>query len=119
MNWYLAKIVYHILCDEGEHEPQFDEQLRLITAEDELQAFLKARRLGEREEESFLNQQLKTVRWKFIDVSELYLVSKLTDGVEIYSRIQEQERTGFYIDTIRRKAAHLYERCLQQSVEVV
>ena len=32
MNWYLAKIVYRILCGEGEHTAQFDEQLRLVSA---------------------------------------------------------------------------------------
>ena len=35
MNWFLAKIVYRIVCGKGEHTPQFDEQLRLIGAEDE------------------------------------------------------------------------------------
>ena len=30
MKWYLAKIVYRIICGEGNHTPQFDEQLRLI-----------------------------------------------------------------------------------------
>src|ERR1051326_2143892 len=54
MNWYLAKIVYRIVCGDGNHTPQFDEQLRLIQASDELHAFQKARRLGEREQDHFL-----------------------------------------------------------------
>ncbi|MEP7129294.1 MAG: DUF4288 domain-containing protein, partial [Chitinophagales bacterium] len=29
MNWYLAKIVFRIICGDGLHQPQFDEQLRL------------------------------------------------------------------------------------------
>ena len=36
MKWYLAKIIYRIICGEGIHTPQFDEQLRLIHAEDEM-----------------------------------------------------------------------------------
>jgi len=49
-NWFLAKIVYHIISGEGNHTPQFDEQLRLIQAENELQAIQKARQTGEKEE---------------------------------------------------------------------
>ena len=30
MNWYLAKIVYRIICGDGNHTAQFDEQLRLV-----------------------------------------------------------------------------------------
>ena len=45
MKWYLAKLVYRIICGEGNHKPQFDEQLRLIYAEDDLpedqQQFIK------------------------------------------------------------------------------
>ena len=38
MNWYLTKIVYQIICGEGNHTAQFDEQLRLIAADDEQRA---------------------------------------------------------------------------------
>ena len=41
MNWYLAKMVYRIICGDGNHTPQFDEQLRLIKAQDEFHAFQK------------------------------------------------------------------------------
>jgi len=27
MNWYLAKLVFRIICGDGDHTPQFDEQL--------------------------------------------------------------------------------------------
>ena len=46
MNWYVAKIVFRIISGEGNHNAQFDEQLRLISAEDERQAFEKATVLG-------------------------------------------------------------------------
>ena len=38
MKWYLAKLIYRIICGDGTHTPQFDEQLRLIHAEDDLYA---------------------------------------------------------------------------------
>lgn len=59
MSWFLSKIVYQIICGEGDHTPQFDEQLRLIEADDEATAFTKARTIGELEQEMFFNQQQK------------------------------------------------------------
>ena len=46
MNWYVAKIVFRIMSGDGNHHAQFDEQLRLISADDELQAFEKATAIG-------------------------------------------------------------------------
>lgn len=107
MNWYLAKIVYQIVCGEGDHTPQFDEQLRLIAADDETLAFAKARAIGEQEQEMFLNQQQKLVQWQFINVSELYRITALIDGAELYSKVQETEHAGLYIELVNRKAAHI------------
>ncbi len=30
MKWYLAKLVFRIICGEGNHTPQFDEQFVLF-----------------------------------------------------------------------------------------
>jgi hypothetical protein len=109
MQWYLAKLIYRIICGEGEHTAQFDEQLRLIQAEDALHAFQKARRLGEHEEDNFLNASDKPVHWKFIDIAELHKLDKLIDGAEMYSRIREEDDAEVYIRVTRLKAAHLLE----------
>lgn len=106
MNWYMAKIVFRIVCGEGDHTPQFDEQLRLIGAINEEEAFAKATNIGERDEESFLNQKNQLVHWQFINVSELYKLS-LTDGAEMYSRVQETEHPGNFIESIHKKADHI------------
>ena len=53
MNWYLTKIVFRIVCGEGKHTPQFDEQLRVIAADNKEEAFYKARAIGKDEEEFF------------------------------------------------------------------
>ena len=110
MNWYLAKIVFRIICGDGEHTPQFDEQLRLISAKDEDEAFFKARSLGEDEEHSFLNVQQKTVQWQFINVAELYKLSALIDGAELYSRIRETDDASAYINLIHKKAEGILEK---------
>lgn len=107
MNWYIAKIVFQIICGEGKHTPQFDEQLRLIHANNPLHAFHRARTMGKNEEDCFLNNVNKPVHWKFIDVSEILPVDVVTDGAEIYSKIGEEEDAESYIRTVRLRAAHL------------
>ncbi len=108
MNWYLAKMVFQIICGEGGHTPQFDEQLRLVSAGDKQEAFLKAQDLGRREEDTFFNAKEQLVRWSFINVSELYLLSELIDGAELYSRIEEQDNAEAYINVVNQKAENIY-----------
>jgi hypothetical protein len=115
MNWFLAKIIYQIICGDGDHTAQFDEQLRLINATSPLQAFYKAKRIGTDEEDNFLNDVNKPVRWKFIDVAEIYPLNQLTDGVEIYSKITEEDNPDAYVSTIKLRAEHLVEAANYQS----
>lgn len=115
MKWYLAKIVYRIVCGEGNHTPQFDEQLRLVNAEDDMHAFQKARLMGDREEDNFLNNKQKPVHWKFIDVAELHPLNDLIDGAELYSRICEKEDADSYVKLVNKRANHLHEICLQKT----
>jgi hypothetical protein len=118
MNWYLSKIIYQIISDQGKHMPQFDEQLRLIYAEDDLHAFQKARLLGEREEDNFMNKNNKPVLWKFIDVSEIHKLNNLVDGVEMYSKIREEEDAHFFIRTTKLRARHLFETCMGETIKL-
>jgi hypothetical protein len=107
MNWYLSKIIFRIICGEGDHTPQFDEQLRLIAARDEEEAFRKAMTIGQREQDAFYNHDQQLVQWKFINVAELYRFSGLLDGAEMYSRIQETDDPEAYIDQANRRAEHI------------
>jgi hypothetical protein len=88
MKWYISKIVFQIICGNGQHTAQFDEQLRLIQAADAEAAFHKATALGRSESETFYNQKEQLVQWKFIDVSDLYPLS-LIDSGELVSKIEE------------------------------
>ena len=114
MKWYLAKLIYRIICGDGFHTPQFDEQLRLISAGDDLHAFQKARLTGHNEEDTFFNEKQKMVQWKFIDVSELTLLDELTDGAEMYSRITELEDATEYLKLITLRSQHLQESCTEK-----
>lgn len=111
MKWYLAKLIYQIICANGNHKPQFDEQLRLIYAEDDLHAFHKARLIGESEN---AGNVLPLIKWKFIDVCELHLLTELTDGAEIYSKVVEEEAAERYLGHVQKSAARLLEKSLHQ-----
>ena len=106
-NWYLAKISFRIICGDGNHKPQFDEQLRLVYANGKAEALEKAENLGRKEQDMFLNQQQQLVQWNYITVSELFKISELMDGAEIYSRIEEMDHPDAHVDNLLRKADQL------------
>jgi len=118
MSWFLAKVIFRIVCGKGDHTPQFDNQLRLIQADDETEAFSKAQTIGENEQASFLNQQEKIVQWEFINVSELYKLSALIDGAELYSRVHEADNADLYIGLVNKKAAQIQENIKHQLLQL-
>jgi hypothetical protein len=117
MEWYLAKLVYRIICGAGEHTAQFDEQLRLILAEDELHAFNKALLTGQREQDSFYSHDSNLVQWKFLTVTELHKLEELTDGAEVYSKIQETTDGNQHQHMIQVKARYLLENCTEKFLQ--
>jgi hypothetical protein len=119
MNWYLAKLVFRIICGEGKHTAQFDEQLRLIAATGKEEAFTKAVTVGKKEEETFFNNKEQLVKWEFINVSELYLLSELIDGAELYSRIEEQDNADAYVYTVNQKADNIFFTQTPQLLQLV
>ena len=104
MNWYITKIVFNISSENSTAKTQFDEQLRLITADSKEEAFLKARTIGLSEEDTFYNDKMKQVKWEFVNVSEVLPLKNLEDGIELYSRIHETEEGPSYINFIHQKA---------------
>lgn len=107
MNWFLVKIVFRIICGDGRHTPQFDEQLRLVQAHSNTDAFYKAQELGQQEEETFYNNKKQLVQWQFINVYEVYRLNQLIHGAEIFSRIDEKYDAEEYIRTIHARAARI------------
>lgn len=110
MQWFIAKIVYQIICGSGNHTPQFDEQLRLISADNKQEAWQKACELGKQEQYAFRNQKQELVEWRFINVPELNTLDTLGDGMELYSRIEEPGDANGYIAWLQVKASQLREQ---------
>lgn len=102
-SWYLVKIVFRIICGNGNHKPQFEEQLRLITAASAGEATEKARQLISAE-----RVQFEKVAWKFIAITDVYLFTNLLDGAELFSQITETDYDLAFI-----QAQQLKEKTLQ------
>ena len=107
MNWYIVKLVYRIICGNGEHTAQFDEQLRLLQAECKEEAIDKAIHVGRKEEETFYNDAQQLVQWKFIAISEIYPLENFIDGAEICSQIKETNDADAYCTFVQHKAQAL------------
>src|SRR5688572_2628925 len=107
MTWYIAKIIFNISAENTVHTPQFDEQLRLISADSMEEAFFKARAIGLSEEDSFLNEKSNKVKWEFINVAEIIPLKNLQDGIELYSQIHEPDEAKSYIQAVHQKAIYL------------
>ncbi len=104
MNTYLSKLVFNILIDNDKETQQFDEQIRIIQANDLESAFLKAKAVGKKEEEIFLNEKNQQVCWKFIDVTDLYPLQQYKDGDQIYSSTHELSDADAFIKYTHEKS---------------
>ena len=107
MNWYLSKLVFQIICGDGDHTAQFDEQLRLIVATTKEEAFFKAQQIGRKEEDRFYNHRQQLVHWQFINVCEVYKLHELISGTEVYSKIEERDDAENYIHVVHQKAKRI------------
>lgn len=111
MNWFLVKIIFQIICGDGKHTAQFEEQLRLIHAAGAYDAMQKAKVIGLEEEQSFSNQQQQPVEWRLIAITDIYPFNTGMDGAEIFSRISEEEHAAAFINAMRLRAADAAKRC--------
>lgn len=112
MNRYLVKLVFHINIDNGTHTTQFDEQVRIVNARTIEDAFQKARMLGKKEEDTFINADNKLVHWQFIDVADIYAIDAMQDGEQVYSCTHENSDHRHFIDYIRQKAMLIQAKSL-------
>ena len=113
MNWYLVKVVFRIICGNGKHTAQFEEQLRLVSAPDAGEAIAKANALALKEEESFLNHAQQLVQWKLIAVTDVYAFETGLDGASLFSKICEEENPAFYIQSAKLRSNDLMKNCVE------
>ncbi len=112
MKKYLVKLMFNVNVDNGNNASEFDEQLRIIEAHNLENAFYKARSVGKKEEETFLDKDNKLVSWNFIDVAELYPLEEIKDGEQVYSSTRKIKDTGSFISYIRQKSMEIQAKNL-------
>ena len=87
MKTYTAQIIYKIEC-EGVGSEQYEEQWRLIFADDENIALTEARKVGDEDAASFVDRHGRRVAWKLIAVKDLTEVH-LHNGDLLVSVVKE------------------------------
>jgi hypothetical protein len=112
MNWYLVKLVFQIVSDKG--TAQFDEQMRLIQADEIAWAIEKARVLGWLEQSGDTEN---SVSWRFIDVADIRKVEALEDGMQLCTHTVEVEDAEDYIRLTKINSAKAFH--LAQHAELV
>lgn len=104
MNWFLAKIIFQVICGNGKHPAQFEEQIRLIQAADKAAAFAKANALAKSEEESFFSLSNKMICWKMVAVTDIFSFDATLDGAELFSGTRVEENADAFIYSARLRA---------------
>lgn len=97
MQRFLYKFVYQIVIEGKMGPSQFDEQFRIIYAENASVALAKAQQLGEQEETRFWNTRNEEVNWELISVLYISSLDQLKDGALIFSQNQEFDQPFGYI----------------------
>lgn len=99
MRTYASQIIYSIKCD-GEFTGQYDEQWRLLYADDEPAAIEQAKTIGMQEAAIFVDRHGRTICWEMIaikDVREVQLghgallTSNVIDVTTIAAPLWKQE----------------------------
>lgn len=89
MNAYTAQIIYRIEC-EGIPTDQYEEQWRLVYAENVDKALAEAREAGRKEESTFVDRQGRTMCWRMLAVKDLQPI-ELKNGGLLFSMVREAE----------------------------
>lgn len=107
MKRYLAKLIFAVNTKHSGHESEFDEQIRVVESVNLGGAFYKARNIGKREEETFVDAKNEVVSWKFIDVLDVYALEETRDGEQLYSTTHKLNDSDSYIHYIRQKSMEI------------
>jgi hypothetical protein len=112
--YFIAKIIWQIKIPTTKMAAEFDEQLTIVKAENAENAFQKATRFGQAQEESFINNKGQQVSWVFINVLHIKEITSFEDGMEICSQTINAPNAVEFIKEIHLKAELNKEVLLQK-----
>ncbi len=108
MYWFIVKLVHRIVCGNGDHQPQFDEQLIMVQASNLKDAYKKGYDIGKNAETVFPNEQQQLVKWEFVNVAEIHSMNQESDGIELFSRIVEVHDAEAYCTVVNETSVNLH-----------
>jgi hypothetical protein len=103
---YIARIVFRINHSRSE-KIIFDEQLRLIEAENKPEALQFANTIGRREDDVISAEGNTKIHWEFIGVSELSQVKERENGALLYTFTKSASAEGEYITFVKARAQRI------------
>lgn len=106
-------MVFQLRMD-GRLLPLFEEQVRMVSATDSFEAFLKASQAGHRETLACKDISSQPVNWKFIDVVDISPLEFMADGAAIQSCQFEQDSVP-YLRSVAQKANRLLQHQLTEA----
>lgn len=112
MKNFIAKLIFSIEIVNETTNPQFDEQVRLIHANSEEEAYFKAKKLGKDLNNEFKNNRGNFVKWQFVDVSELWPAPDFSDGAILHTSTIEPYEKQSFIKSILQKAMSIQSKHL-------
>lgn len=90
MKTYLARLVFQVDWEPQQTTTAFEEQIRLIIAEDKLDAYTQANASGHTEEGEFPFYRGGSVNWKFLGLTSLDEIGQIHSGMLIDSSQRNQ-----------------------------
>lgn len=117
MNWYLTKMVFRIICGNGNHMAQFEEQIRIIAAPT-AEAALEKGQIMAITEKMQANDSGSLVKWKFVSITEMYRLHNFIDGAELFSQFREEENGDLFEEMMHRKAEHVRDNLQNRLLEI-
>lgn len=103
MKWFAVNCIYQVICGEGYHSPQFNEQIRLFLATDRLEALEKVNQHAGKFNVPFKNCAGETVLWEFLGIGSLTEINEIKDGVEVASKILEPKSLENYLENLEHR----------------
>lgn len=118
MQRFLYKFVYQIVIEGNSGTTQFDEQFRIIFAENASMALAKSQLVSEKEEARFWNADNQEVCWNLVSVLLIASLDQLEDGEMVFSQNQEFEQPSGYVQFIKEQSeAQLFQHFCQGEIQ--
>ncbi|HYG53347.1 MAG TPA: DUF4288 domain-containing protein [Flavobacteriales bacterium] len=107
--WYTIKLVFRIEIA-GKRSAQFDEQVRLVEAANETEAFEKAQAIGHKQQVSFTGSNNLLRKWIFIGTAAIVPLKELASGTQCFSLTTEVDEPETYTNFVKERSKQFEQK---------